>query len=77
MYEPEVVLVMEVEARRYPAELLEPREQPRDLPPRAAPEYPEDAVHHFARVFPRPAPIVLTARRLRNERLDNCPLFFS
>ena len=32
MHEPEVVLVMEVEARRNPAELLEPREQPLDLP---------------------------------------------
>ncbi len=33
MHEPEVVLVVGVEAHRYPPEVMEPRQQPLDLPP--------------------------------------------
>jgi hypothetical protein len=47
------------------------------LPAGARAQYPEDAVHHLARVSPRPAPAVVAARRLGDERFDNRPLFIS
>src|SRR4030095_10401331 len=47
------------------------------FPPSATSQDPEDAVHYFAAVLPRSAPAVIPARRLRDKRGDDRPLFIS
>src|SRR5262249_42996153 len=47
------------------------------FPPSATSQDPEDAVHYFAAVLPRSAASVFPARRFRDEKGDDRPLFIS